>query len=57
MGFFPCISFSYQLETSEEVERISTGDERKSFIEKLDEVNLSSWTIKACYLESHHLNF
>ena len=57
MGFFPCMSFWYQLETSEEVEKISTGDERKSFIEKLDEVNLSSWTIKACYLESYHLNF
>ncbi|PON77626.1 Heat shock protein 70 family [Trema orientale] len=27
-----------KLETSEEVEKISTGDERKSFIEKLDEV-------------------
>jgi hypothetical protein len=29
-----------QLETSEEFEKISTADERKSFIEKLDEVSL-----------------
>lgn len=34
------ISLWCQLETSEEFEKISTADERKSFIEKLDEVSL-----------------
>lgn len=36
--FFP---FLYQLETSEEVGKISTADERTSFTGRLDEVNLS----------------
>lgn len=49
--------FWYQLETSEEVQKISTDDERKSFIEKLDEVNISFLDNYACYSKSYHLKF
>lgn len=42
--------FFNQFETTEELGKISTSDERQSFIEKLDEVVLSSKQLKVMFV-------
>jgi len=51
-----CFSSFYQIETLEEFEKVSTSEERQSFIEKLDQVNPFPWvTEKKCYLQEYWL--
>lgn len=45
--------FCYQIETLEEFEKVSTSEERQSFVEKLDEVYPSPWTTKNYFTDKN----